>query len=136
MRDRVSPRRTVCAFLLCGTLLALPTIAAEHTTESLAKVKSHVDQGRAVLVDVREPQEWQAGHIRGAIALPLSTVTDGLSAAELATLPRDKVLYTYCVAGKRALTVGTALEQQGLKVKVLKPGYQQLLDAGFPPAAP
>jgi rhodanese-related sulfurtransferase len=120
--------------LLCGVLPSIASLSAEHTTESLADVKLQVEQGRAVLVDVREPSEWNAGHIQGAIALPLSTVSDGLSAAELAKLPRDKVLYTYCVVGKRALTVGTALEQQGLKVKVLKPGYKELIAAGFPVA--
>lgn len=116
---------------LCLTVTV--TVAAEHTAESLTIVKQEVDAGRALLVDVREQSEWNAGHVQGAISLPISQINDGLSAEELGRLPQDKVLYTYCVLGKRALTAGQVLEQQGLRVKVLKPGYKELIAAGFPP---
>lgn len=121
---------------LCIILVGLVdmTLAAEHTTESLAAIKQQVDQGQAVLVDVREQQEWDAGHVQGAIFLPLSAVNDGLSTTELAQLPKNKVLYTHCVVGKRALTAGNALEQHGFKVKVIKPGFKELIAAGFPQA--
>lgn len=119
--------------LMCVGFIGLSD-AAEHTRESLAVIKQQVDQGKAVLVDVREQREWDAGHIQGAIFLPLSAVNDGLTTAELAQLPKDKVLYTHCVVGKRALTAGNAFEQHGFQVKVIKPGYKELIAAGFPQA--
>lgn len=109
-------------------------VAAEHTKESFTTVKEHVDQERAVMVDVREQQEWDAGHVDGAILLPLSAINDGLTPAELSRLPKTKVLYTYCVVGRRALTAANVLEKHGYKVHAIKPGYRELVEAGFPSA--
>lgn len=108
--------------------------AAEHTKESLTEIKEQVDGGKGVLVDVREIQEWDAGHIDGAIFFPISSVTDGLTDEELKKLPKDKSLYIHCIVGMRALKVAKVLEQKGFLVRPLKPGYDELVEAGFPKA--
>lgn len=106
--------------------------AAEQTKESLEAVKTRIEKKKAVLVDVREKSEWDKGHIDGAIFLPLSELKTGIDREKLAEkLPKDKVLYTHCVVGKRSLTACEILEKQGYKAFSLKPGYQQLLRAGF-----
>lgn len=51
-----------------------------------------------VLVDVREPGEYAAGHRPGAINLPLSEIQAG----ELGELRRDQVIQLYCRSGSRA----------------------------------
>jgi phage shock protein E len=112
----------------------LAASAAGHTQESLPEIKKNVDEKQAVLVDVRERKEWQAGHIEGAIFLPLSTVRDGLTEEELKSLPKDKILYVHCVVGQRALTAANALERQGYTVRPIKPGYKEMIAAGFPKA--
>lgn len=107
-------------------------LAAENTKDSLSTVKSNVDGDKAVLVDVREQSEWDAGHIDGAVFLPLSELKDGLTKDELAKrLPAEKVLYTHCVVGKRSVTAAEILEDLGYEVRALKPGYKELLNAGF-----
>lgn len=107
-------------------------LAAETTKEPLSTVKKAIDEKKAVLVDVREPREWNAGHVAGAISLPLSELQNPAAAARLkAKLPKDKILYTHCVVGKRALTAGKILEEHGYEVRCLKPGYKELLSAGF-----
>lgn len=126
-----------CRILLSvGTvvMLALQTQAADHTTDSLRTVKENVEKETAVLVDVREKSEWDAGHIDGAIFLPLSAIQDGLSKDEIARLPQDKILYVHCVIGKRALTAGNAIEKLGYTVRPIKPGYKELVAAGLPKA--
>lgn len=106
--------------------------AAEHTKESLQIVKQNVEAGKAVLVDVREESELRAGHIEGAVLLPLSELNSGVDAKQLAQrLPKNKVLYTHCVVGKRSLTAGEILADLGFIVRPLKPGYKELLQAGF-----
>ena len=102
------------------TMIALSVLtcfvsAADITKESLSEIKSKIDDEAAVLVDVREKREWDQGHVEGAIFLPLSKVQDGLTEAELMELPKDKVLYTHCVVGKRAVTAGTIPEKKGVK---------------------
>ncbi|QDT32226.1 rhodanese-like domain-containing protein [Thalassoglobus polymorphus] len=127
MRFTYSYALTVVAILnSVGTLSA-----ADITKESLSEIKRNIDNEKAVLVDVREKREWDQGHVQGAIFFPLSQVRDGVTKAELKVLPKDKTLYTHCVVGKRAVTVGNVLERYGYKVKAVKPGYKELIAAGF-----
>jgi rhodanese-related sulfurtransferase len=128
------PRRTGILPLALIVGLACLATAAEHTKDSLATIKQNIEDEKAVLVDVRDKDEWEAGHIEGAIFLPLASIEDGLSQDELKSLPKDKVLYVHCVVGARALKGANALEKEGFKVKPMKPGYKELIDAGFPKA--
>jgi phage shock protein E len=106
--------------------------AAETTKDSLATVKKNVTEKKAVLVDVRDKSEWDQGHIEGSIFLPVTALKKGIDAKRLAKiLPKDKILYTFCVVGKRSLTAAQILEKAGYKVRSLKPGYKELVKAGF-----
>lgn len=121
------------ALFLC--FLAVPCAAQEHTKDALETVKKRVAEKKAVLVDVREQSEWDEGHVRGAIFLPLSKLRSGLDPKELArTLPKDKVIYCHCRSGGRSLRAAEMLKKQGYDVRPLKPGYTDLIDAGFPKA--
>jgi rhodanese-related sulfurtransferase len=106
----------------------------EHTKDTLAVVKKNVAAGKAVLVDVRSQQEWNRGHIEGSIFLPVDSLRKKPDPKMLAKkLPKNKktILYTFCVVGMRAKTAAIKLEQQGYTVRALKPGYDELLEAGF-----
>jgi phage shock protein E len=122
-----------------ATLAVLATasalLAAEHTRDSLDAVKKAVAEQKAVLVDVRERQEWEAGHLRDARLLPLSDLSAGVDAAALGRyLPRDKAVYCHCAVGGRSLEAADILRKFGYDVRPLKQGYQTLLRAGFPRA--
>jgi rhodanese-related sulfurtransferase len=126
----------VGAFLLAAAVLApAATFAAEHTRDSLGTVQRGVAEQKAVLVDVREKEEWEDGHLRDARLLPLSTLERGVARADLArVLPQDKVIYLHCALGGRCLQAAAILKKQGYDVRPLKPGFDALLDAGFPGA--
>jgi phage shock protein E len=118
--------------LVLTTIVLVPSLGAtaELTKDSLATVKKNVDQKKAVLVDVREKSEWNKGHVKGAIFLPLSGLQD--DAKTLARrLPKGKIVYTHCVVGKRCVTAGNILEKLGYEVRPIKPGYKELVEAGF-----
>jgi rhodanese-related sulfurtransferase len=81
---------------------------------------------------VREEAEWKEGHLKGAIHLPQSKLKVEAELAELVKkLPKDKVIYTHCKAGGRALTCGALLKEKGYDVRPLKPGFADLIKAGF-----
>jgi rhodanese-related sulfurtransferase len=121
--------------LLAGFVLDSASVAAEQTKDSLPTVQKRIVEKKAVLVDVREKSEWDEGHVQGAIFLPLSGLKDKADPAALSkVLPKDKVIYTHCVVGKRSLAAANILEKLGYDVQSLKPGYQELIDAGFPKA--
>jgi phage shock protein E len=122
---------TLCSFVAMNVLSSF-AIAAGNTKDSLETVKKNVSEEKAVLVDVREKKEWDEGHIEGSFFLPLSALKKGVSTEQLAKrLPKDQILYTFCVVGKRAITAGTILEKHGYEVRALKPGYKELVKAGF-----
>jgi rhodanese-related sulfurtransferase len=64
-----------------------------------AEVKSLLDAGKILLIDVREPQEYAAERIPGALLYPLSTFDPAL-------LPADegRQVVFHCAAGGRSLT--------------------------------
>jgi len=62
-----------------------------------AEAQALVAEGKAVLVDVREDSEWRAGHIPGAVHLPLSRFAQGTG-----RLPRDRRVILYCLSGNRS----------------------------------
>jgi rhodanese-related sulfurtransferase len=115
--------------------LQIMELPLDHTSDSLETVKKKLTEKSAVLVDVRELAEWNEAHVSGAISLPISSIQKGLDAsAILKIVPQEKVIYTHCRAGRRALAAADELLKQGYDVRPLKPGIQELLDAGFPKA--
>jgi rhodanese-related sulfurtransferase len=106
--------------------------ALSHTKDSLDTVKENVKSGKAVIVDVREQNEWDAGHLKGAILIPQSKLkVESQLAGLLKGVSKDKIIYTHCRAGGRALTCGDILKKQGYDVRPLKPGFDDLIQAGF-----
>jgi rhodanese-related sulfurtransferase len=105
----------------------------EFTEDTLEVVRANVADETAVLVDVRSVEEWNEGHLEGSIFLPVTSLRKhSLDPATLAeTLPKDKILYTFCVVGMRAKQAAKILEDQGYVVRALQPGYEQLVEAGF-----
>src|SRR4051812_13195972 len=91
-----------------GLLFLTVTVVAQepltHTQDALATVKENLNPGKAVLLDVREPKEWDAGHLRAARLVPQSKLKAATGLDDLLkALPKDKVIYTHCRAGGRAL---------------------------------
>lgn len=101
-----------------------------HTKDSLEDVKKAVAEGKAVLVDVREKAEWDDGHLKGALSLPLSALKKEEKAPD--NLPKDKPVYVHCAAGARALVGSAVLKKFGLDARALKPGFNDLKKEGFP----
>ena len=110
----------------------LPLAELQHTEDSLKTVKERIAEKKAILVDVRELVEWNDGHIEGAVHLPWRDLQDKFDEKKLREkLPKDIIVYTHCMVGYRALKAGKIIEKYGYDVRPLKPGYKELLEAGF-----
>jgi NADPH-dependent 2,4-dienoyl-CoA reductase/sulfur reductase-like enzyme/rhodanese-related sulfurtransferase len=71
------------------------------------------------IVDVRDPDEFENGHVPGAINLPLNQVRQRLD-----ELPRDREVWLYCGVGQRAYYATRVLMQNGFRVKNLPGGFR------------
>ena len=84
--------------------------------------------GEAVLIDVRTPDEYAAGHIEGAINVPIDTL-----AQNLAKIPADKPVIVYCASGHRAGMALSSLRILGYaNVRAFSPGWKGWSDANEP----
>ena len=79
-------------------------------------------EGGGFLVDVRDPSEFKAGHVEGAVNIPLGDLRD-----RMGDLPGDKEIWTYCFVGQRSYFAVRALVQRGFKARSLSGGYKTLL---------
>jgi len=113
-------------------LIGTTSIALDHTKDSLPTVKENITAKKAILVDVREKEEWDSGHIADALLLPLSSLEEARDVkTSLKQLPKDRIIYTHCAVGVRSLKAAELLKKHGYDVRPLKAGYTELLKAGF-----
>ncbi len=68
---------------------------------------AHADGG--VVIDVREPAEYVAGHVPGAVLVPLSTVH-----SRIGDLPKGERVYVICASGNRSYTAAGWLRSAGI----------------------
>jgi sulfur-carrier protein adenylyltransferase/sulfurtransferase len=94
-----------------------------------AAVREQVGNG-AVIVDVREPEEWSAGHIPGAVHVPKSYLE---SRIEGAVPDHEKHVVLYCASGNRsAWAARTLIEDLGYEhVESMTGGFTLWKDRGY-----
>ncbi len=98
----------------------------------LNEARKQIAASEAVLVDVREHAEWNAGHVDGAISLPLSILKTLADARPLEqVLPRDKVIITHCMKGIRSEAAVDILKRFGYHAYSLTLNANDLIAAGF-----
>lgn len=116
--------------LMFGSLGLARAKGVGPTSDSLDTVKTALHEGKAKLIDVREPDEWAQGHLKEASLVPLSKLKSG-GAQAASGLDKAKPLYVHCRSGKRSLDAAQILKGLGFDVRPLKDGYDQLVAAGF-----
>jgi rhodanese-related sulfurtransferase len=89
-----------------------------YTVRQISKVKALTKKKQSLLVDVREPSEYASGHIKGAINIPLRSLSDNLN-----QIPKNAPVILYCSTGYR-----TAMGVMALQML----GYHNV--RGFPPS--
>lgn len=72
-------------------------------------VRSFRSEKRAMLIDVREKDEYASGHIPGSRNIPLSRIDKAVSAINDKNMP----LYIYCLSGARSSRAASALKRMG-----------------------
>jgi rhodanese-related sulfurtransferase len=85
--------------------------------------------GNVTLVDVREPDEYDAVHVPGAVHIPLATVPDRLD-----EVPTDGTVHVICAKGGRSYRAAEFYRSKGIEAVNIAGGTSAWVDAGEPTA--
>ena len=121
---RIVPLMLTLAFVLTGCS-STNTNSSENSENSYRQIsqeeaKEMMDQlADVVILDVREQDEFDSGHIPGAVLLPVGTIAEDSAAAVIPET--DTTVLVYCRSGNRSKTASDAL---------VKLGYTQIYEFG------
>jgi phage shock protein E len=73
----------------------------------------------AVIIDVRTPEEFAAGHLDGAVNIPYEQIAKGINT--IPSLTKSSPILIYCRSGRRSAIAAQSLEQLG---------FQRVYDGG------
>jgi rhodanese-related sulfurtransferase len=103
-----------------------PAAGADASMIAHDDLVAGLDSGALALVDVREPDEFAAGHIPGAVNLPMSRF-------DAALLPNDKPVALVCQTGRRSgIALAQARAAGRADVRHYAPGTKGWRDGGGP----
>ena len=74
---------------------------------------------QALILDVREPSEFNMGHLEGAINIPLNSLRSRMN-----ELPRDREILVYCAVGQRSYYAARALRLNGFNARNISGGMR------------
>jgi hydroxyacylglutathione hydrolase len=82
-----------------------------------------------LVLDVRRPTEFEAGHVPGSLHIPFGDLPDRLD-----EVPRDRPIATICKAGARSGLAASVLQREGFEpvVHVARGGVARWRDEGRP----
>ncbi|MEO6578309.1 MAG: rhodanese-like domain-containing protein [Candidatus Limnocylindria bacterium] len=93
-----------------------------------ADASAAMTENDAVLVDVREADEWRNGHARGARHIPLGDLP-----SQLDQLPRETPIYLICASGNRSAKAAAYLQKSGFAKPInVRGGTTAWSRAGLP----
>ena len=119
----------IAAFFVVKRVMAGPSI-------SPSEAASRVAAGTAVLIDVREPDEWKDGVAESALLCSFSDLRGSRDQWKpVLEAHRDKELIVYCASGARSGIVADMLRREGFKV-VNAGGFSDWRGAGLPVRQP
>ncbi|MCS6844845.1 MAG: rhodanese-like domain-containing protein [Caldilineales bacterium] len=104
-----------------GAALNLPATVDVRTVDS---IRTRED---VFIVDVREPHEYAAGHVPGAVLIPLGQLSSRLS-----EIPKDKTVVAVCRSGNRSGQATELLRQRGFDAHNMQGGMNAWTQAGLP----
>jgi len=87
--------------------------AADNSYQQITQeeAKEMMDTQEVIILDVREQNEYDSGHIPGAVLLPVGTIDEDTAAAVIPE--QDSTVLVYCRSGNRSKTASSALAELG-----------------------
>ncbi len=102
--------------ILLAVLLSLTGCGQGSEADSYRQIsqeeaKEMMDSQEVLILDVREQEEYDSGHIPGAVLLPVGTIDEDTAAAVIPE--KDTAVLVYCRSGNRSKKASAALAELG-----------------------
>ena len=100
-------------FLLTGCGGDSASSTGENSYQQITQetAKQMMDEQDVIILDVREQDEYDSGHIIDAVLLPVGTIDEDRAAAVIPE--KDSIVLVYCRSGNRSKTASAALVELG-----------------------
>lgn len=85
--------------------------SASYRQISQEEAKEMMDTEEVIILDVREQDEYDSGHIPGAVLLPVGTISEDTATEVIPE--KDSTVLVYCRSGNRSKTASSALAELG-----------------------
>jgi rhodanese-related sulfurtransferase len=95
----------------CGGTESNSSSEDNYQQISQEEAKEMMDTQDVIILDVREQNEYDSGHIPGAVLLPVGTIDEETAAEEIPE--KDSTVLVYCRSGNRSKTASSALIELG-----------------------
>ena len=95
-------------------------VLAGMETISAKELERLAADGGAVIIDLRSPNEYARGHVRGAVNVPQGNLSAGFPGR------KDRPLVLYCERGALSMAVARELERRGYRTKSVVGGYRAI----------
>lgn len=92
-----------------GGYIATNLLDGSYKQVHFSKMRELVENNKFIL-DVREKNEYEAGHINGSVNIPLSEIRD-----RIGELPKDREIFIHCKSGQRSYNACLLLQHLGFK---------------------
>lgn len=119
--------------LIVGAVIVIPRLTAGNTTTALPDEVSvtraaELRDSGVMMLDVREPEEWNQAHIPGAVLIPLGELQSRLS-----EVPTNQPVVVYCRTGHRSASGRDILKAAGYtNVTSMAGGITAWISQGLP----
>lgn len=115
--------------LLLAALLPISAQAGKPAVAPAAVDEIATRADAPLVLDVRTPEEYAAGHVPGAVLIPHDQL-----AGRLSELDRDRWVLVYCKSGRRAGIAERLLAEEGFEVRQIEGSWQRWSAEGLPVA--
>lgn len=120
-------------FSILATLGLCSGCTAQSDVEELSPgdfIAAAEADSAAVILDVRQPDEFAAGHL--ADAINLDWLNPSKFSEGMALLDKNRTYYIYCRSGRRSNAAASKMKSEGFRVFDMKGGYLQWTGEGRP----
>ena len=116
------------AVAISAVAISTSFVAYANTAPQTEQSAVQPEKAKGIWIDVRSAEEFNAGHLQGAVNIPHDKIIEGVKALGSA---KDEPINLYCRSGRRAEAALTELKNAGYTNVINHGGYEDLVKKGL-----